>query len=273
MWIGTKDGSVSVKSAYNFLCDRNPVNIPVDWKGIWYLNIMPRVKLFLWKTLSGCLPVREVLGRYTPIDINCPLCNNYVIETVDHLFTRCVFSEAIWRGLSFSQNFYSAANISYKNWCLMWLKDCTNRNFFAYVLWYIWKYRCKVVFDNVTPDPNDLIEFIKKDIPQYLRKSFRCSANLKSTSLCDAANLKSSLVCDISHPGCIHESFNRLQDVAYIYFDAAFQNKSNKFAYGIVEVNNEGLLVEFTRGTRWCSSAEEAESRACREATRWGQSS
>lgn len=64
-WISTKDGVVSVKSAYNFLCNRNNVTLPVEWKGIWNLSIMPIVKIFLWKTLSECLPVREILGKHT----------------------------------------------------------------------------------------------------------------------------------------------------------------------------------------------------------------
>ncbi|XP_026459959.1 uncharacterized protein LOC113360698 [Papaver somniferum] len=131
IWIGTKDGSVSVKSAYNFLCDRNHVNTPVEWKRIWKLNIMPRVKIFLWKTLSECLPVRELLGRHTPIDLHCPLCNNYVIESVNHIFTKCIFSEAVWRGLSFSHHFYSAVNLSYKDWFLVWLNDRDNIDFFC----------------------------------------------------------------------------------------------------------------------------------------------
>ncbi|XP_026399079.1 uncharacterized protein LOC113294922 [Papaver somniferum] len=121
---------------------------------------------------------------------------------------------------------------------------------------------CRVVSDKVTPNPNDMIDFIKKDSPQYLRKNLGSAVNLKSPS-----------VCDISHLGCVHDNCNNLQDVAYIYFDDAFQSKSKKFAYGIMEVNNEGLIVDFARGTGWCSSAEEAESRACREAIRWGQGS
>ncbi|XP_026383899.1 uncharacterized protein LOC113279420 [Papaver somniferum] len=168
-WMGTRDGIVSVKSAYNYLCNRNHANLTVEWRGIWKLNVIPRVKSFLWKSLSVCLPVRETLGKYTPIDIVCPLCNYNVRETVEHLFTEGLFSEAIWRGLSFSSTFYAAANESFISWCLYWLKDTNNRNFLAYISWYIWKYRCRVVFDNIKANPKALIEFIRKDIHYYIK--------------------------------------------------------------------------------------------------------
>lgn len=103
--------------------------------------------------MSVSLLGRSWVNIHTPIDIQCPLCNCVVSESIDHLFTKCVFSEAIWRGLSISNNFYVAANISYKDWRIIWLKDCANRDYYAYVLWYIWKYRCKVFFDRVKPNP------------------------------------------------------------------------------------------------------------------------
>ncbi|XP_026377722.1 uncharacterized protein LOC113272021 [Papaver somniferum] len=224
------------------------------------LIFMPRVKIFLWKTLSDCLPVKEILGRHTPIDIQCPLCNGLASESIDHLFTKCVFTEAIWRVLSIDAVFYKDVNMSYKDWCLIWLKDGVNRDFYSYVLWYIWKYRCKVVFHNVCPNPYDLIEFIKKDGPQFLDSK---------TIYLDSKRVSSQ--CDLIHPSCLHERKDILEKVVYIYFDAAFNIKTKKFSYGIVEMNNEGYLLNCAGGSGWYSSPEEAESRACRAATRWRQ--
>lgn len=102
------------------------------------------------------------------MDIQYPLCNSIFSECIEYLFTIYVFSEAIWRGLSLANNFYAAANLSFRKWCLLWLKECVNTNYFAYIIWYICKYRCIVFFNNVRPNPNDLTKFIKKDIPRYL---------------------------------------------------------------------------------------------------------
>ncbi|XP_026378788.1 uncharacterized protein LOC113273254 [Papaver somniferum] len=221
---------------------------------------MPRVKTFMWKALSECLPVRESLGLYTPIEINCPLCSGNARENIKHLFTECVFLEAVWRGLSFSRVFYDAANLSFKDWCISWLKDSSNRDFISYVLCYVWKFRCRVVFDYVSANPINLVEFIRKDLPNYTKKNqftYVCSNKVKT--------------CDKSHPNCSFMRHDRQQDTYYVYFDASFQRDTKSYAYGIVKTDDLGCIIDFSGGTGWCSSSEEAESRTYKEAIKWMQ--
>lgn len=60
---------------------------PFNW--IWKLDVMPKLRIFLWQTLLNALPVRGVLlRRGMMIDPTCPLCGED-IETIDHLFWEC----------------------------------------------------------------------------------------------------------------------------------------------------------------------------------------
>ena len=68
-----------------------------SFKWIWQLNIMPKIKIFLWQMLHNALPVRGVLVRRgLNIDPACPLCMND-IESNDHLFWECPYIKEVWR--------------------------------------------------------------------------------------------------------------------------------------------------------------------------------
>lgn len=104
IWLKTKDGIYSVKSGYWAACDlltahTSPPMQPLDnfdWdKGIWKLNLAPKIKLFLWKLCCNALPVGECLAaRNIPINAKCSRCESS--ESINHLFFHCDFAQKVW---------------------------------------------------------------------------------------------------------------------------------------------------------------------------------
>lgn len=63
-WRKGKMGQYSVKSVYSTICDRIEANQLSSnsgfWRKIWNLKISLKVKHFLWRALTGCLPTIKV---------------------------------------------------------------------------------------------------------------------------------------------------------------------------------------------------------------------
>jgi zinc-binding in reverse transcriptase len=76
IWTGMKNGKYSVKWGYQMLyqMEAGGSNTTVHnyWNVIWELEVLPRVKVFLWKVGQNALPVMAVLQRR--ISIISPLC-------------------------------------------------------------------------------------------------------------------------------------------------------------------------------------------------------
>lgn len=66
------------------------------WKSLWSLNILEKIKLFLWKCLQNSLPTNAQLYRkvreVTPL---CTMCHTKT-ETNEHLLFHCPFAKEIW---------------------------------------------------------------------------------------------------------------------------------------------------------------------------------
>jgi hypothetical protein len=63
IWKLSRNGIYSVRSAYyqlmEVIIDNNHLKIEGNWRKLWQLGVPNKVKLFLWRTLRGCLPVRS----------------------------------------------------------------------------------------------------------------------------------------------------------------------------------------------------------------------
>ena len=86
-WAPTGSGEFSTKTAtwmaHNSFHTKDP-KWTYNW--IWKLDVMPKIKIFLWQNLHNALPTRGTLFRRgMNIDPACPICGDD-IETSDHLF-------------------------------------------------------------------------------------------------------------------------------------------------------------------------------------------
>jgi len=94
---GNGDLVNTTKSATWAAHDIDLVNTPSwEFHWIWHLDIMPKLKVFLWQLCHASLPTRgTLLRRGLQIDPLCPLCNND-IEDLEHLFLKCPVVHDVW---------------------------------------------------------------------------------------------------------------------------------------------------------------------------------
>ncbi|CAL2255075.1 unnamed protein product [Prunus armeniaca] len=165
IWQFTPNGSFSVNSAYSSFFPAE-ASVKWDWQFLWRLRLPPKVKTFLWivchqKLLTNVQRQKRGLTQVP----TCPRCD-YPMETIAHLFKDCPFSLAIWNCLQIGDS-SSPDMMEFKEWLLRNLqsKRMVYNGLpwplvFALYLWFIWKWRCKGIFDQrfVMPvDPQQLI--------------------------------------------------------------------------------------------------------------------
>lgn len=133
------------------------------WRNVWGLNMVPKVKHFIWKVLHGALATTEALFKRkcsrTPL---CRVCNEDV-ESLEHLLFFCPWVTACWFGcplnLIFDQRFVGSA--------LRWSELMLGRNgglsddgkaLLVAMCWEIWKSRCDFVFNGTKVDPQKTVD-------------------------------------------------------------------------------------------------------------------
>ncbi|KAK2653128.1 hypothetical protein Ddye_012984 [Dipteronia dyeriana] len=154
IWGASKTGTFSVKSAYGELFHDSSYP-DWRWKFIWNLKIPPKILSFLWTLLHGkTLTNAQRVVRGLSSDIICPRCKDGD-EDREHLFRSCGLSVTIWediyRGVSRTPIFKG----DFDDWLFLNLMNNSKVDdifasyiLFALGLWFIWKLRCKYVFEN-----------------------------------------------------------------------------------------------------------------------------
>ncbi|KAF5470817.1 hypothetical protein F2P56_011306 [Juglans regia] len=103
IWAHTKTGQFDVKSTYHLeLCRKNREKREVsksgteNWKVLLQLNVPGVVKMFLWKAMNNCLPIKFYLScRKIVKDYFCPICKMQK-ETVSHALWSCGGAMDVW---------------------------------------------------------------------------------------------------------------------------------------------------------------------------------
>ncbi|XP_057789594.1 uncharacterized protein LOC131006452 [Salvia miltiorrhiza] len=102
-WPRGKLNTYSVKSGYNLAVELNLRDEASSsrylgdlWKWIWKLEVIPKVKMFMWKCLSNCLPTAKALrSRAIEIDGLCRRCGS-CDETLEHALRDCGWVSTLW---------------------------------------------------------------------------------------------------------------------------------------------------------------------------------
>ncbi|WZY99007.1 hypothetical protein YC2023_071336 [Brassica napus] len=107
IWSLTDHGSYTVKSG-NWLAANNVLNssatiCPLEQrkldlkKKLWKVKIQPKLRLFLWRAVSGALTVANRLqSRGMNVDVECKLCHNNA-EPINHVLFECVMAQELLR--------------------------------------------------------------------------------------------------------------------------------------------------------------------------------
>ncbi|KAL5780992.1 hypothetical protein ACOSP7_006021 [Xanthoceras sorbifolium] len=152
IWGNDSEGSFTIKSAYNSFFDKG---LGDQWKFdiVWKIRVPPKIQCFLWLVAHGKIltneqrAIRGIVG-----DSNCPRCENGC-ENLEHLFMGCNYSSNIWKDCKYGAAMIRRDAREWKSWFLANLKNKNLFNglpmciYFAFTIWYIWKWRCKGIFD------------------------------------------------------------------------------------------------------------------------------
>ena len=99
-WRKEKTGRYTIKNGYFLLqdsCSNHTSNNFQFWKRLWNLKIPTKVKHFLWRASSRCLPTKDQLrARQVNVDSLCVMCNTQE-ETIVSTLINCSFAQACWR--------------------------------------------------------------------------------------------------------------------------------------------------------------------------------
>ncbi|KAG2263501.1 hypothetical protein Bca52824_070580 [Brassica carinata] len=127
-------------------------------RNIWSLNILPKIKQFLWRVVSGALPTyTKLCTRGINIDPTCQRCCQDE-ETINHVLFTCPHATAMWRCSCILPYHVFTLNLEENLQALFdFMKSLSesesNRLLVFWILWLLWKSRNEYVFKkrNVHP--------------------------------------------------------------------------------------------------------------------------
>ncbi|KAJ4804033.1 RNA-directed DNA polymerase (reverse transcriptase)-related family protein [Rhynchospora pubera] len=166
IWTPSYNGLFTVKSAYKTvqLSRRQtyqPQQLPLHffWKS---KELMPRIKLFLWKLCSNVLPTAHRLSTRIPsLSQSCPRCQA-TTETDYHIFFSCPISRAVWfsSSLGIRSDLIQQTVPEFLEHCFLTLP----RSSFIQVsttLWAIWEQRNQWVFSKKVSSPQAILKRVQ----------------------------------------------------------------------------------------------------------------
>ncbi|KAH6786600.1 hypothetical protein C2S52_006152 [Perilla frutescens var. hirtella] len=105
MWNFSRDGNYTVKSGYWVMKSikdslkskpSSSLHNSDCWMWFWKLNIPPKIKMFVWRCMSGILPTKfNLVKRGVISDPICPRCG-LEIETPEHALRDCKWVSFLW---------------------------------------------------------------------------------------------------------------------------------------------------------------------------------
>ncbi|GKV45487.1 hypothetical protein SLEP1_g52559 [Rubroshorea leprosula] len=167
-WSDSMDGSFSVKSAYHLIQrDRNLINALVDsWTWIWKLQCAERIMMFVWFLVRGRVLTNSVrFARHMTSSPVCPRCDSF-IKTPVHLLRDCYYAKLVWGLLGFATTEFFTLEL------FSWLRKfsasvrlsmqagISRGVLFLSAIWFLWKDRNSLIFENHRSRPQDLCALI-----------------------------------------------------------------------------------------------------------------
>lgn len=240
IWRYSKNGNYTVRSAYyqlmEHIVDNNDLKEPGNWKKLWSLNVPNKVRIFIWRLLRGCLPVRgRLVQRGVPCDNKCPSCASYE-ENEWHCFFGCGAVQEIWeQSLIWNQvrpyidNAIGIVQMLFQMLEELEATTCCN---IAMLLWAVWWKRNQVCWQGQTPTSYAVIRRAHEQYEDWT-KVRKMQQNISNNS---------STVEDIKWT---KPPLNMLK----CNVDAACYNESNRYGIAACVRDSQGRFVKAY--TRW----------------------
>ncbi|KAA3486342.1 reverse transcriptase [Gossypium australe] len=231
VWRGELSGDFSTRSAYKILqnasLDPNALLLQTDtkkfYKKLWNLQLPSKLLITVWRASWNYLPTfANLRSKKIATSSVCPRCG-YGEENLDHVFRFCPATNGIWQLLDLGWTNNSSIQ-SFWEW-ITWVfgrSSHKQRRLFCSTLWFLWGARNRLVHDKKIESAEEL------------------SAGLKRFM----AEIEGVQERKISLRRLTNQSQEYIPSESAIYFDAAFNARTNKSMAGIVITDRTGGIVK-----------------------------
>ena len=181
-WSGNPRGTLDLKSAYS-LATAEEATPPFSSSQIWKLDMLPKIRTFLWRCQHNSIGVKCCLARRgVDIDELCPICQREP-ESIIHAIRDCAWVKGVWMQLGVStsnQDFWMSnlqdwINLNGKAKCSRAQEKPPWNVTFSFDVWYIWINRNMVVFNG-----KKVIQNLSKEIMNHVLEFICCMHSPKS---------------------------------------------------------------------------------------------
>ncbi|KAL0723274.1 hypothetical protein Bca4012_037873 [Brassica carinata] len=144
-------------------------------KKVWKIPTLPKIRLFLWRALSGALAVAERLNsRGLGVEPNCKICDGGS-ETVNHVLFRCSSALQIWSAANIvlPTNVLQQSLEENVSFVFSAMEDSRNPQgvyrAIPWVMWMIWKKRNSLLYANTQDSIERLLQIMTEEVEQFLK--------------------------------------------------------------------------------------------------------
>ncbi|KAJ6854078.1 uncharacterized protein M6B38_100930 [Iris pallida] len=171
-WAGIIDGKFLSRDVYEMTRRRGPV---VEWaEVVWTSGVAVKMKLCIYKAIRNRLLTREQLARIgvEVANMGCVLCGGGGIETRDHLFFVCAYSNQVWQHCRRKSGFTGGQNseLTVIMEELMQIKDRRKDIFnsarirLLSAVWHVWRERNRRIFEGIGISISGVINNLEADV-------------------------------------------------------------------------------------------------------------
>ncbi|XP_050365473.1 uncharacterized protein LOC126784002 [Argentina anserina] len=176
VWPYNKRGEYTVKGGYHHLHQKSVKLVTSGpssshtihnsvWKLIWNMKTIPKIRLFLWRTLSNAGPTYFNMHKRKLIPCpTCPICHQQE-ESFTHTLLLCPWVLPVWFGSQLGLTINRQSITTLDKWLMFVAKSLGDSNMkeeilskCACLMWSIWKARCSFVYKGRDLCPSDTID-------------------------------------------------------------------------------------------------------------------
>lgn len=223
------------------------------WRKFWTVPTLPKIRVFMWKVIQNWVACQDnLVRRKCGNNSMCPICEN-AKETMEHVLFHCPWSRAVWFGSNKAYWVLHKEIGAVDKWmesliCGDLAKETSREDLgeIFQLCWAIWKARNNWIFNNKTPNPEEVIEQAARANSDYLAAMFVNVANSNPLAVVHHKWEPPPIAC------------------VKINSDGAFHSSRSWAAFGVIARDNGGSAQWWHFGKIRVSSALAIEAWALR---------
>ncbi|CAN1216845.1 Putative ribonuclease H protein At1g65750 [Linum perenne] len=192
IWGLSRSGEYSMKSAYRQLMAMNEavtkLQVEGEWSKLWKIDVPPKMRHFLWRSVRDVLPTRNKLWRRRiEVHDSCGMCSRES-ESLEHLFLDCEVARGCWRvaGLEGMLPGEDRRDGGWEGWLTQVLRSGTKeiQAAVAAVAWGLWRERNDRVWNQVSSAEERIVRSAQETAECWRRVQGGAARNVSSREEC-----------------------------------------------------------------------------------------